>query len=390
MPILLVLLLLFLPLPAEEKKTICLNMIVKNEKDVITRCLESVKPIIDYWVIVDTGSTDGTQDVIKEYMKDIPGELHERPWKNFEHNRNEALELARDKADYCLIMDADDLLTYEPGFALPEMTCGGYRLWIKYGGSSYQRYQFIQTKLPWKWVGVMHEVLTCDVPFSSQTMNGIKYLVSTGGARSKDPQKFHKDAEVLAKAVIEEPNNTRYMFYLAQCYRDAGEYEKSLEWYRKRIERGGWPEEVFWSMIQVAFLEQALGKPEETLIESLLRAHRYRPHRAEPVYYVGEIFRNQRRFDLAYALLKSWEFLPKPAEKDMLFLQDWIEEYGILFQLSIAAYFVGRYEESLAACDKLLALSNLPNAWRDQVLANRLFAMAKINEQKAEAPLACK
>jgi Glycosyl transferase family 2. len=76
-------------------KTVCLNMIVKNEIHVIRRCLSAVKEFIDYWVIVDTGSTDGTQEAIREFMKDSPGELHERPWCNFAHNRNEALDLAR-------------------------------------------------------------------------------------------------------------------------------------------------------------------------------------------------------------------------------------------------------------------------------------------------------
>src|ERR1700732_422892 len=68
---------------SKKKKTVCLNMIVKDETRVIRRCLESVKPVIDYWVIVDTGSTDGTQAMIKDFMKDVPGELQERPWVDF-------------------------------------------------------------------------------------------------------------------------------------------------------------------------------------------------------------------------------------------------------------------------------------------------------------------
>ena len=101
-------------------QTICLNMIVKNEAAVIRRCLDSVRPIIDYWVIVDTGSTDGTQDIIREHLRDLPGELHERPWRDFAHNRSEALELARGKGDYTLIIDADDTLEIAPGTALPD------------------------------------------------------------------------------------------------------------------------------------------------------------------------------------------------------------------------------------------------------------------------------
>jgi glycosyltransferase involved in cell wall biosynthesis len=50
-----------LPFVHLEAKSVCLNMIVKNESKVIERCLRSVKGCIDYWVIVDTGSTDDTQ-----------------------------------------------------------------------------------------------------------------------------------------------------------------------------------------------------------------------------------------------------------------------------------------------------------------------------------------
>src|SRR5262249_23581331 len=100
-------------------QSICLNMIVRNEAPVIRRCLASVRPLIDHWVIVDTGSTDGTQDIIREYLRDLPGELHERPWQNFPHNRNEALALARGRADYTFFIDADELLEIAPDFALP-------------------------------------------------------------------------------------------------------------------------------------------------------------------------------------------------------------------------------------------------------------------------------
>jgi glycosyltransferase involved in cell wall biosynthesis len=99
---------------ALPKSAICLNMIVKNEAHVIRRCLESVRPFIDTWVIVDTGSTDGTQDIIRDYFKDIPGELFERPWKNFGANRTEALALARQRGDYVFVIDADDELVIAP------------------------------------------------------------------------------------------------------------------------------------------------------------------------------------------------------------------------------------------------------------------------------------
>ena len=69
------------PVESGRRQTICLCMIVKNEAPVIEQCLSSVRPAVDYWVVVDTGSTDGTQDIVARYFEDIPGELHRRPWR---------------------------------------------------------------------------------------------------------------------------------------------------------------------------------------------------------------------------------------------------------------------------------------------------------------------
>src|SRR5580658_5577257 len=136
-------------------QTVCLNMIVKNEKPVIGRCIDSVRPIIDYWVIVDTGSIDGTQDIIRQQLSDLPGELHERPWRDFAFNRSEALTLARPHADYSLIIDADDALEIPPGFELPELDADSYMIDIRDTSIRYQRTQLVRNTLPWRYEGVL-------------------------------------------------------------------------------------------------------------------------------------------------------------------------------------------------------------------------------------------
>ena len=92
------------------RPAICLNMIVRNEAHIVHEVLDAVASCITSWVIVDTGSDDGTQDVIRKHMAGlgIPGELHERPWRNYGHNRSEALRLAQGHGDYIWVMDADD------------------------------------------------------------------------------------------------------------------------------------------------------------------------------------------------------------------------------------------------------------------------------------------
>ena len=90
--------------------SICLNMIVKNEIEVLPRLFFTLRDFIDYYVIVDTGSTDGTQEFIKSEMENygINGEIYEEKWVNFGVNRQQALDKAIGKADYALIIDADE------------------------------------------------------------------------------------------------------------------------------------------------------------------------------------------------------------------------------------------------------------------------------------------
>ena len=79
---------------APPRTNICLSMIVKNEVKVLPRLFRSLHDYIDYYVIVDTGSTDDTITLIKREMSGygIEREVHERPWVNFGVNRQQALD----------------------------------------------------------------------------------------------------------------------------------------------------------------------------------------------------------------------------------------------------------------------------------------------------------
>ena len=166
-----------------------LNMIVKNEAHVISRCLASVKPWIDSWCIVDTGSSDGTQQLIQDYLKDIPGQLYERPWKNFGFNRTEAIELAQSNdlphADYLLFIDADETLFADPDFSLPPLKESAYYFNVVYGSLRYRRNALVSTQLTWIWKGVLHEFLHSASPHVWHTLEGLNICVQHDGARAK-------------------------------------------------------------------------------------------------------------------------------------------------------------------------------------------------------------
>lgn len=188
--------------------SICLNMIVRNESHILQRALTSVKGLIDYWVIVDTGSTDGTQELICDVLKDVPGELYERPWHNFGHNRTEALQLARGKSDYILFLDADDWLEYEDHFALPSRDIDIY--WAKWQshrvpGFFYEKPLLVKDSLFCEWEGVIHEYITCSHAAYQTTLDNIVYVFSDEGHRSHNPQKFEEAALILEAALEKEP-----------------------------------------------------------------------------------------------------------------------------------------------------------------------------------------
>ena len=148
------------------RPAICLSMIVRNEAHIVGEVLDAVAPYITSWVIVDTGSDDGTQDMIRSHMADlgIRGDLYERPWGNFGHNRSEALALAQGHGDYILMIDADDLVVGTPDLARLDADVYQVRYRRSAHGSTFWRRQLFRDGLGWRYEGVVHEYPACDLP----------------------------------------------------------------------------------------------------------------------------------------------------------------------------------------------------------------------------------
>jgi glycosyltransferase involved in cell wall biosynthesis len=370
-------------------KTIGLCMIVKNEAAIIIRCLESVRPLVDYVLIEDTGSTDGTQQLIRSYLDkaNLPGEVFDEPWRDFAHNRSLALQLLRDKAevDYALIMDADDRLVIEDGFvprAFKEtMTADMYHVWIRLGSVRYHRPQICSNRREFRFRGVVHEFLQGPEGGCSQaTASGFHIAAGVEGARSQDPDKYRKDAENLETALRDETDlfmRSRYTYYLAQSCRDSGQKEKALENYLKRAELGFWDEEVFVSLYCAGKLQAELNRPYDEVIGSFLRATKTVPRRAEALHaasrYCRSVGKNREGAEFAERGLA----LPEPANG--LLIEPWIYDYGLLDEFAVNAYWAGEYAASLEACEKLLQEGKVPEAMRPRIIENAEFARTKLS-----------
>lgn len=321
------------------RPTICLNMIVKDEAHVIERCLASARPLIDRWCIVDTGSTDDTQQRIQAALAGVPGTLHQRPWKNFGHNRTEALQLAlAEGCEHLLFIDADEQFVVPPGFAWPPLTADAHELTCHYAGIQYARRALVATRLPWHWEGVLHEYLDCPQPHRAQALAAPTILVQHDGARAHDPQTYLKDIAVLQAALAEQPDHPRYQFYLAQSQRDAGQLQAAHASYLRRAALVGWDEERWYALLQAALLAERLQHTPADIAAAYLTAYAARPSRAEPLVQLARWHRQQQQYALACVYAQAACALPLPA--DRLFVEAAVYQWQALDELAVSAYYV--------------------------------------------------
>jgi glycosyltransferase involved in cell wall biosynthesis len=355
---------------------ICLSMIVKNESAVIERCLRSVRPYVHAWAIADTGSTDGTQDLIRNIFADLPGELIERPWVDFATNRNQALELAAKFGDFALIIDADEILEGDAGFAWPRLDLPGCTLELVYGDTRYRRVALPALNLDWVWRGVLHEALVSAHAAHAKFLPGLRIRVFTDGARSQQSQeeKFSRDAEVLRRALEDEPDNARYAFYLAQSLRDSGKPAEALVAYQSRVAMGGWAEEVYFSLLQVAALMERTAADSALIIQAYLNAYDFRPTRAEAVCDLARYCRLQGKYFLARDFARTAVHIVQP--EDVLFIDQTVYHWRARDELSVALYYTSERAESATLCRALLADARLPAEQRPRIQANLDFAIA--------------
>lgn len=351
-------------------------MIVRNESAVIGRCLDSVRPFIDRWVICDTGSTDGTPELIAHGLDGIPGSLHHREWVDFGHNRSELMALARGTADYLLLVDADHELRVEG----PRPAGGPDVYLLRHNGSlRYMVPRLVRGDRAWRFIGSTHEFLDAHGPVERAVLD--QWSIddhADGGSRG---DKLDRDRRLLTRDLERDPDNGRTVFYLAQTLRDLGDDDAAVDMYARRVEIGGWDEEVFYAQYQRGAL---LARHDwDAAVPILLDAWQRRPQRAEPLYELALGYRNRGAFHLAYQFARSGEQLPLP--DDVLFVHHDVYEHLLAFELAIAAYWIGHVAEALTINDRLLR-AGVPEWLEPWVLTNRQWCLHQLDVGQPEPP----
>ena len=347
-----------------KKTTVCLNMIVKNEAHIIHELLENIckYQCIDCYAINDTGSTDGTQQVIKEFFdaKGITGEIVDHNFLtctchtnklykiydefHFGWNRTFALNMCKGKADYIFVMDADDLVKGNPDFS--NLIYGKYEFELGGEGCRYVRPLLFKNdpNFKWKFKDPVHEYLSHaeNVNMTTDLMTSCSIESRRLGDRSKTTEKFARDARSLEKWIKLKPHKPRSYFYCAQSYFDDKNYEKAIEMYTKRSKMGDFYEEVYNSLYKIAKAKECLGAHPKKIIDAYKDAAKHSPDMAEPLYEIALIYYKENKLNEAYKYALNASSIKFP-EHRRLFPIPWIYKYGISKLLIKITYKLGKY-----------------------------------------------
>lgn len=364
----------------KKKSQLCLTMIVKNESRIIERCLNSVKGVVDCISICDTGSTDNTIAIIETFMKknNVPGKVHRHEWQNFGYNRTLSIQAAQKTLEelefplsqtYLLLLDADMILEIDRAFDQNELRLDSYLLLQKSADLSYYNTRLVRASLPWRSIGVTHEYWGCEKTNESGKLHTLWIDDQEDGGCKAD--KFERDVKLLTQGLKDEPNNVRYMFYLAQSYKCLNQYADAIHWYKSRIERGGWKEEIWFSKVMIGECYQDMGNWDHAL-HWYLDAYQFNSERAEPLQKIANYYRLNGQNDLAYLFAKQGACIPYPKDQ-ILFISHPVYDYQFEEEISIAAYYTPFKEEGFAAANRLVLRKNIPQNVRDQTYRNLIF-----------------
>ena len=376
--------------PVEVKKdgpTMCFATMCKNEEHCIQNTLESVYKHIDYWVVCDTGSTDRTCEIVKNFFeeKGIPGELHVDEWVGFDHNKTLMMKRAKDKADYVLHLDADDLLVNGLDFTKDDIGQDAYYINVTRGDIKWKALIIFNNRLTWRFCGVAHTTIKCQEKgiFTTKNITDRNHYVSGEGigSRAFDPNKFLYDAEKLKKqffdTLLSDPDNlnSRSVFYTAQSYQDSGMYEEAIKWYRLYTKlNDGWIEEVFESYMRISLCMMKLNCDLTEIERAMSAAIKLCADRAEPNFHIGKYCNQIGEYEKGYSYLKTAKSknIEDIKKKYILFIQE--NMYGDYNndELSVSCFWTKRFKEGY---QYLLEILNDPRfeSQKERLLANQKY-----------------
>jgi tetratricopeptide (TPR) repeat protein len=355
--------------------TICLNMIVKNESKVITRMFDALIGLIDCYCICDTGSTDNTVEIITDYflLKGIAGKIVFEPFKNFAHNRNVALLSCKGMSDYVLLLDADMILKIGEKFVKTALKEDFYYLFQGNESFYYQNVRIVKNNGLFSYTGVTHE----HINLAPRSVGGkvfdkkVIFIHDIGDGGSKS-DKFKRDIRLLEQGLMDEPNNTRYVFYLGNSYRDNGDDDKAIETYKKQLSMTAWAQEKYCSCISIGNIYYKKND-KVNAAKFWLKSSEYDNERIEGIVKAIDYYRHEGENVLVNVLYHKYKEYKRNLAEGKLFVEQ--DKYKDLleFNNSISAYYANDKESGYNCCKQILLNGIMDVGMMKQTLDNMQF-----------------
>ena len=374
---------------------ICLNMIVKNESKVILRLLNSVVPIIDSYCICDTGSTDDTIEKIENFFKEhnIQGRIVNEPFQDFGYNRTFALNscIGAPNADYLLLLDADMVLRINPDLCKKKfrksLIKDAYYIFQGSDTFFYKNVRIVRNDPEYSYWGVTHEYVKMTPQSVSEEIDKTLLFIDDIGDGGSKQDKYERDIRLLLKGLEDNPGNDRYTFYLANSYSSTNQNEKAIEYYKKRIEIGGWNQEVWYSYYSIGKCYKNMGDMANA-IHYWMEGYQYLPKRIENLYQIINYYRIAGKNVLANAFYEMADYERKKDKSiDHLFLEKDIYEYKLDYEFTIIAYYRNTKNVNvIESCMKVLSHPYSDESTNKNILSNYKFYTKSLKKMETPFP----
>jgi glycosyltransferase involved in cell wall biosynthesis len=363
-----------------------LNTIVKDESHCILTMLKSAIQISDAIVIADTGSTDGTQEMIRKFGEEnnIPTYVVERPFDDFEKSRNFGMEKAREivkelgwNPNDCWTWwcDADETIVVDSKFDKKQFVNDLYMINTYIGQMKYTRNTFARVSKPFRFYGPIHEFIVCDDQnITSGLATDIHVDVKMIGAswQGDIPTKYKNHAFVLEKYIDANRQDPRWIFYTAQSYHDSASIpdnreenderlRRSMKYYKERVNRtDGYAEEIYYSQFRIGTIMRAMEEPWNLTHQELLKAYNIDPLRGESIKIIIDYYLQMNEWNMAYLYSKFGKanFHGKnPYPQRLLFVDEALYVWKFAEAHAAACFYTGRMDEAKASFSEIMQIS---------------------------------
>jgi len=363
-----------------------LTQIMKNESHVAHRMLNSIKPIVDGICVIDTGSNDGSVDIVRKWGDDngIETYVFERPFDNFENSRNESFAKAREiflsKNDgntyYNFWLDFDEQIEIDSKFDKQKLDKDLYMFNTYIGSMKYTRNELCRLDRPFRFYGPVHEFIVCDDKnITSGLLEGLTVRVSMDGGswKSNIPAKYLSHAHILEKYVNDtNRQDPRWVFYCGQSYHDSAcvqdnkeendeRLRRSMKFYKERVSiPNGYPEEIFYAQYRIGTIMRAMEEPWNLALNELLKAYNFDPLRGEPIKAIVDYYLAIGEWHNAYlysSFGKKNYHGKNPYPQRLLFVDETLYIWKFLEVHAAACFYTNRQDESRLIYQEMVKIS---------------------------------